>query len=80
MTLNAVRCSHLMWLLFQVMMWNTVETRKRAHRPRPYTKAVIFSQPLSDRRCSSAMPTKAGAMRNCRDGTKPLKHPVRRPG
>lgn len=30
----------------------------------PYTQAVIRSQPVSDSRCSSAMPTKAGTMRS----------------
>lgn len=53
-----------MWLFFQVMMWKTVETRKRATRPRPYTQAVMRSQPVCDSRCSSAIPRKAGAMRS----------------
>ncbi|TNN30318.1 hypothetical protein EYF80_059531 [Liparis tanakae] len=65
-----------MWLLFQVMTWNTVDTRKRAHSPTPYTQAVIFSQPLSDSRCSSATPTKAGAMRNYKHGGRPLEQGV----
>lgn len=55
----------LMWLFFQVTMWNTVETRKRAHRPKPYTQAVILSQLVSDRRCSSVMPMNAGTMTSC---------------
>lgn len=61
--------THLMWLFFQVMMWKTVETRKRAHSPRPYTQAVSRSQPVFDRRCSSAMPTKAGTTSSWRQNT-----------
>lgn len=57
-------CCYLKWLFFQEMMWNTVETMKRAQSPTPYIHAVIFSQRSSESRWRRALPTMAGTMRN----------------